>query len=853
MKKTILLLGACAAMFFPAFPGAGAEQPFKISKVTYDKAGRQVLLEWISQTNSTYTVQASLDLAAWQTVSGGIPSSGALTAYKVLKLISDTNSYFRIRERIAPATNDPVLTLGHGAFVAPDGREFKPTTAFIEQAQQVYIGMLKPTVQGSEETQQLIQSGVTNKILANALFLDWLIERGAPDNIAHLTSVNNALRWYYVTHIQPDPILPDQDNVWSKGIPAEIGRQLERRGIHVFLKTNAGGDTYREECRDCGVPVPPPLFSAGWRNLGVLDNPFLSDTLQAELWIHEAPNGVCLALPRYIVRNGTVTDDIALFGVICLGIQTSKVCFFDNPNSVRFRRNVQVDISQFVGGVDLVANGQGICSDCHSGENPFVIHPQRAAFAAIGRSLMPLAWPDPKVDASWPQNPGPTAILDAVSSPQSCVSCHRVGSAGRFPDVSTQLPGYCGVVLGTATGTSPKRTMPLVGNRSQFINHINALIASCSSPPTGGGIVVDVSYPDDPGNISAPLVIEPIYQCGIKVAVRGAILDARVNLYVNGALIDSKFPARNPSEIEFDVPPLVAGDVVTATQEHNGVLSGSSPPVVARDYTVDFPGGLPAPSIDPVLIYECANVVAVRHLPGAIVTLYTNGVAAVVFSGGTGWTAVSAGARPFAINDEFKAEISLCGDISPRSPPGVRAVTAPLTFPPPTLDPPATYDGQELVAIGNLINGSVTTIREAGFGSVGGFSTPISWLPNFDVATPLGRRLAASDRLSASEKLCAIEVGGEFQPTGGCETLPAPRIRHPLAGNNYVVVDVFVPGARIHVYDDMGVELGDGSGTVILLRRTLTGTDILTVVQQLGECTGRSGYRVGVRNASAGN
>src|SRR4051794_28349653 len=118
MKKTILLLGACAAMFFPAFPGAGAEQPFKISKVTYDKAGRQVLLEWISQTNSTYTVQASLDLAAWQTVSGGIPSSGALTAYKVLKLISDTNSYFRIRERIAPATNDPVLTLGHGAFVA---------------------------------------------------------------------------------------------------------------------------------------------------------------------------------------------------------------------------------------------------------------------------------------------------------------------------------------------------------------------------------------------------------------------------------------------------------------------------------------------------------------------------------------------------------------------------------------------------------------------------------------------------------------------------------------------------------------------------------------------------------------
>jgi len=854
MKKIVLVLFAFVALFFSGTLGlSAAGTTFKITKTEYDAAAKQVLLIWSSDSNRTYTVEASLDLKNWQQAGDGVASGGIVTAYKVLRLLSDNQSYFRIREYLGSGTTDPVMTLGHGTFVGSDGKEFRPTTDFILQAQQIYISNLMSRVDGSQEKQLVIQNLVTNNILANALFLDWLLEKSKPDDLAHLTAVNNGLRWHYVIHIQSDPILPDQGHVWSKGVPIEIARQLETNGVSVFLITNARGEAYRQECRECGVPVPPPMFGPGWRFLGVFDREFLSEGTQAELWIHESPEGVCLALPRYIVNGGTVTDDVDVLGIICLGIQSSKICFFDNPASTTFTRNVPVDISQFVGGLDLVANNQGVCSDCHAGENPFIIHPQKAAFAAIGRSLLPLAWPDPKVDASWPQNPGPTALLDAVSSPQRCTSCHQVGSAGRFPDVSTQLPGYCRVVLATATGTSPKQTMPLGGDRNQYINHINALLASCDAPPTGGGVVVDANYPDDQGYISAPIVIDPVYQCATKVSIRGAILDATVNLYTNGIIAGIKSPARNPSQIDFDVLPLIVGDIVTATQELNGVLSESSPPVIARDHRVDFPAGLPAPAIDPSLIYECANVVAVRHVPGAIVTLYTNGVPAVSFTGGTGWSAVSPGPRPFAVGDEFTAEASLCADVSPRSPPGVLAVSAPPSIPPPTLNPPTTYNGQELVTVENLINGSLTTIREVSFGSIGEFSTPISWHPNFDVATPLGRRLTASDRLIAFEKLCDRQIEVEFQPVAGCEALPAPRIRHPIVGNNYVVVDVSVPGARIHVYDDTGVELGDGSGTVIMLRRALTGTDILTVVQQLGQCTRRTGYRVNVRNASAGN
>jgi hypothetical protein len=48
--------------------------------------------------------------------------------------------------------------------------------------------------------------------------------------------------------------------------------------------------------------------------------------------------------------------------------------------------------------------------------------------------------------------------------------------------------------------------------------------------------------------------------------------------------------------------------------------------------------------------------------------------------------------------------------------------------------------------------------------------------------------------------------------------------------------------------------LGDGSGTVIWLKRPLTGVDIITVVQQLTDkCTSSTGYRVSVRNPGAGD
>ena len=84
-----------------------------------------------------------------------------------------------------------------------------------------------------------------------------------------------------------------------------------------------------------------------------------------------------------------------------------------------------------------------------------------------------------------------------------------------------------------------------------------------------------------------------------------------------------------------------------------------------------------------------------------------------------------------------------------------------------------------------------------------------------------------------------------------CDDLPAPRIRHPLVGDTLVILTEAIPGARIRVYDASGVEIGDGSGTVIALSRAVDGTDNLTIVQSVGKCTGQSAFQVNVRNVSA--
>ena len=743
---------------------------------------------------------------------------------------------------IADAT---IVTVGHGKLVGSHGRVLTPSRALIERTQRGYLDRLQREAGalggGSAAAHARIASEVSDVLLADALYIDWLIDTVQPDDGATLRAVNATMRHLYLDTLAPSA-LPRSEREHTKGLGAAVAKRLAADGIHTNVSTANGGEKYIQECAAAGVPIPPPVFSEGWVNRGILDDEFIAAGEQAEVmqWTSDKPAGLCIALPRYLPGS----DDIGLLGMICLGAVTSKVCFWDSPSSgPTFHRNVPVDIKQFVGGFDLDANGQGVCTDCHAGENPYIVHPERPPF--VGFSQFGSHWYEPIVHPSWPQNPGPTNLLAGVSSPGRCDGCHDAGrSGGRFPAISTELAGYCAVVLGTAAlNNALNGTMPPFGqSRSNFINHIDALRDACNAPPSTGK-VVNVDVTDNPSFLSPPMVIDPLYACASKVAVRGAVLDATVKVFVNGSAVASHV-ARNPNHEEFNVPALVIGDVVTA-QQKLGVLSAMSAPVTVRDHKVDYPAGLPAPTIDPTLVYECADLIAVRSVPGAKVTVFSNGGMPVSGTTATDWTMFGPAKHPFVVADKFTAKQSLCADSSPESD-KVTAVTAPSSLPGPTFEPSQTYPGQQLVTVSSLTNGSHTSLGVSGT-SAGGFSTPVSWWPDYDLKTALGRPLVSGDAITAQQKLCASGPTTKTPPTGKCEDLPAPRIYTPIAGTNYVTVWQAVPGARIRIYDGSNIEIGDGSGNVIVLGRNLVVGDVLTVVQQIGECTSKTGYRISVR------
>lgn len=777
-----------------------------------------------------------------------------------------------------PLSENPIGAIGHGAILDKEGKMMKLTEPFIKQIQELYIRKLSDAKLAVREggsfdeqkikaTRDVIYNTVDNDVLANGLYIEWLIGHRKPADEAQFSTVNNALRWYYVLNIQKNSILPDKQHKWSKGIPDDEAGKLEDKGIIVYAITNSGMQAYCEECLEAGVPVPANMFGAEWDTLGAFDNEFICDGEQAELMIYvsESPEGFCLALPRYTVSGTSVGNEAQVFGVICLGTRTSKACFFDNPNGTFYRRSEVIDFrSNWVGGTDLILNSQGTCTNCHAGENPYTIHPDKPPFAAIYahvRSTLPARWYDPLVPATWPQNPGPTYMLDAVPSTGQCNGCHQQGLAGRFPDIpalyspSLMVNEYCLNVLNqavrpiTSGGTMPRPPM----SRSLFEPHINALQSYCSITRYPGEVTSAVI----PGNlsfISPPMVIGPLYACATQVAVRGAVLDAKVMLYVNSGtgvsttIID---PARNPLQLNFTgLPELRAGDIVTATQEIDGAVSDTSEPVIVRNYRDDYPDSLPKPVIDPTTVYGCAELIAVRHVPGAILTVYTNGANPISYATSTGWSAVSPAGAPFNVADQFTVQISLCGDVS-RMSDSVNALTPPGILPTPTFNPPNIYNGQELLNIETIEYGAKVTLSIPGAIWSGSFSTPVTWFPGYDIKTAMGRPLRGSDILLAMQRLCL--TASPWTPEvklHDCDRLPAPRIETPIAGSRFVIVSESVPGARVMIYDASNNEIGDGSGTVVVLSRAIIAGESLTVVQRVGECTGNFVYRV---RASGGN
>jgi hypothetical protein len=430
---------------------------------------------------------------------------------------------------------EPIAYVGHGAFFDHNGNQIVPTPEFIASALAWYraklILQLGPQKRSEfEASERRAREGLNLKgqsqLVLDARMVDWLLANaGKSEDIARiqgkLNAVKHALEWQlperddldvpqYEKKFKPDPQLLERLKTFG----------FVGDGMQVRLATTSSGADYVTECMANGVPIPPPIGQLdpqglrGWKSQGLIPKAeqFITNT-QAEVMTYHSssPEGLCIALPR---SSETDTRLIILDGVICLGKVSSKVCFWDNQmqrNAFTFRAGTKIPIGSpnlainpdgqyMAGGAELLDGSGGVCTDCHAGRNPYIIHaqltPQFDPVNVLGRlNRPPLNLPtfsdaryDPLVAAAWPQN--------RFSQPQStvpgvCSPCHRPKLSvnvnlrgGEFPRLSTNLSGYCDSVLTPAvqgkTKPAVKATMPPDNPGSEARNpDVKAFLARC--------------------------------------------------------------------------------------------------------------------------------------------------------------------------------------------------------------------------------------------------------------------------------------------------------------------------------------------------------------------------------------
>lgn len=346
---------------------------------------------------------------------------------------------------------------------------------------------------------------------------------------------------------------------------------------------------------------------------------------------------------------------------------------------------------------------------------------------------------------------------------------------------------------------------------------------------------------DNPEFISPPYLEEPLYQCATAVTVRGFIPHAKIDIEVDGSIVVSQtagFP--EPSGQSFDLPSeLVAGQVVRARQQHGGATSAWSASVTVRDHTRDYPAGPPRPQINPAPVHECGARTGVANLlVGCKVWITADGTVVGRVEGAKVHQGVNVN-PDYGLGQSVRAWASLCDDPSP---PSLQHITQPPPSPLPTPAFDPVYERQEQIRITSLANGARFKLYRNGVDQ----GTWRTWGQVHLVG--LSPPFSASETLTCTQTLCpgdppSPEGKTEVEP---CSELPAPVIAPVQAGDTSITVLNAVPGARIQVYRN-GIEIGDSSGSVILLSQPVERGDVLYVIQSVGNCVSDTARVVEVR------
>ena len=381
----------------------------------------------------------------------------------------------------------------------------------------------------------------------------------------------------------------------------------------------------------------------------------------------------------------------------------------------------------------------------------------------------------------------------------------------------------------------------------------------CSSPPVPGqltGTLVPNPVPDDDTSfVSPPIVDDPIYACSRAVGVIGAALGATVEVEIqrNGMVgfnpASSTTVERPTYHNVFVSQPFQSGDQVRARQIVDGQPSDYSRVVPVRNHQLDYPNGLPAPSIVPDYTHECAHRIAVSHVKGATLVVNTsqnNGNDGNTKNEGyaSGYS-VARGLGPFVPNARLRVHQQLCTDASSPSEPAF-ARPEPNVFP--TIGvAEEIMEQQQLLDLTSIVEGASLLVERPSNGfSRSIWSWPVSFYPDLLVGDPL----VSSEVVRVTQSLCTSAPPIDLVVTKSCGDLKPPRIATVRDGDDFIIVMEAVPGARIRVYDEQANEIGDGSANKVQLARPVNAGEQLTVTQVVGECPSELGLQLEVAEPS---
>lgn len=443
---------------------------------------------------------------------------------------------------IAPALaedDEPVAFIGHGGFFDRKGQQIPLTAEFVARAQDWYRAKLLSGLTAAKRAEfevfeKRLNEGLTvagqAQLVVRHRALDWLAANVTPSKenagmVAKLNALKYELNWQLPDRPHPEGLPKAEEFKVSPELQNRLKLPIAASGnVVVQSATTNAGQAYLNECIGAGVPIPPPIGQldpngvTGWKSQGFIqsgDQFIVNTPAEVRTFKSASPPGMCFALPRY---TDATLSTVKLDGVICLGQTTSKVCIWDNqmPGSsggvgFSFPTGEVIPIGvpdlsinpsgKFqAGGFDLNNGSGGICTTCHAGENPYIIHPN----ADLGGGVLmgslrgaPQHLPtfandryDPLVPPAWPQN---ALSMSPTLVPGACVTCHQTGgSGGRFPHLSKDLDdstdplnvsGYCATILPQAI---VKTMPPFSPGSEQGTAAITAFLNWCGTPASAG-------------------------------------------------------------------------------------------------------------------------------------------------------------------------------------------------------------------------------------------------------------------------------------------------------------------------------------------------------------------------------